>query len=71
MNNLKLFKRDLKVLLKKHNATLYPMMEGDTFGIHDEHVGVSFILPKKAGDNFAKITEVMQLGEDNVSSNNI
>jgi len=66
------FKKELKELLAKHNATMWPMMSGDTHGIHDEHVGVSFVLPKKEGDNFAQITEIENVsGEENVSSDNI
>ena len=48
------FKKDLKALLNKHNACLVVMVEGDTHGIHDEGIGVSF-MPEKPNRHGHKI----------------
>lgn len=58
---LKEFEADLKVLLAKHRATLHLMVEGDTHGIYDEGLGVSFALPKKPGDRWDSSTDTIRL----------
>lgn len=48
------FKKDLKVLLKKHEATIVFMLgEGsDTHGLYDEAIGVQFLEDLKKGDRY-------------------
>ena len=41
-NKFDAFKADLKKVLEKHNASLAVTMEGDTHGIHNEGIIVSF-----------------------------
>ena len=66
------FKKDLKALLKKHNATLFPVVEGDTHGIHDERIEVSFSFPKKQGDRFRRNTDGERINqEEELSPRNI
>ena len=55
---LKAFEDDLKVLLKKHKAHLSVVMEGDTYGIYEDYVGVDFSEP------FSNDTLELFKGED-------
>ena len=50
---LEAFKKDLKALLIAHEASLEFMGDGDTHGIHDEGIGVSFKIPKKEGQRWS------------------
>lgn len=54
MDKLESFKTDLRELLNNHNASIELMIEGDTHGIYDEGLGVSFLEPLKEGDRWAK-----------------
>ena len=58
---LKAFKKELRELLKKHDASLGLIVKGDTYGTYDEGLGVSFLLPKVKGDNFRHWTEESRL----------
>lgn len=58
---IKAFKTDLILLLEKHNASLDLIVKGDTFGIHDEGIGVSFKEDLKPGDRYAGWSETTRL----------
>lgn len=49
---LKEFQKDLRALLKKHNATLDILLEGDTHGVFGEGIGVSFRSPEANTNGF-------------------
>ena len=70
---LEAFKKDLKILLEKHRATLCPMFEGDSNTMDDEWVGVSFKLKEGEQPNLmARWTAVEKIGEgSNLSSDKI
>ncbi len=55
------FKKDLKILLNKHSASLGLSIEGDTHGIYDEGLDVSFLLPLEKGKRFRQSTECEKL----------
>ena len=61
---LKEFKRELKLLLDKHDAKIDYTMKGDTYGIYDDWLGVQFRQPLQDGDRFCKWSELYPLGED-------
>lgn len=51
------FKKELKDLLIKYNATININIDGDTHGIYNEHLSVAFLLPRKESDNFGKFSD--------------
>ena len=57
------FKSDLKELLIKHNAELGLSIDGDTHGIYDEGIDVSFVLPKREGDHHNRVTDCIKIGD--------
>jgi len=63
-DKLKALETDLKELLKKHDAVLSVFMEGDTHGITEDYIDVSFKLPKKEGDRFHQWTDAVEINLD-------
>ena len=63
MKQLEAFKKDLKELLIKHEASLSIMLgEGsDTHGLYDEGIGVQFKEPLKEGNRFRGYTDDVYL----------
>lgn len=55
------FKKDLRTLLEKHDASLGIMVSGDTHGIFEEGIGVQFKLPLAEGANFRGWTDEERL----------
>lgn len=55
------FVNDLTELLIKHNATLDILIDGDTHGVYDEGIGVSFKLPKAPNANFATWSDSIRI----------
>jgi hypothetical protein len=55
------FKKELNALLKKYDADINYHMEGDTYGIVNDFLGVQFLEPLKEGDNFRKWSDLEPL----------
>lgn len=56
------FKKELKALLKKYDASLDLMLDGDTHGIHNEGIGVSFLQPLEKGKHWQKFSDTYRIG---------
>jgi len=61
---IKAFKKDLQRVLEKHKAELWPNCDGDTFGIYNERIMVTFHVPDPSGRWEYIATEGISLGSE-------
>lgn len=52
MKKQQAFKRELKELLKKYDATIFATCEGDTYGIHSEQLLIQVKGDIKSGNHW-------------------
>ena len=62
-DRLKNFLKEFKALEKKYDARVSYRMEGDTYGINDSALTVSFREPLKEGDNYRRWSESVDIEE--------
>lgn len=63
MSQINDFKKELKELLFKYSATINISIDGDTHGISDEHLTVTFLQTLKEGQNFRVFSDDYKLND--------